>query len=232
MTPDRDTDATARAEAVRDAVDDETETDEERIPDIPEDAVREAERLTRLARAAERREPGGQAGATERPADAPSEADVYRERRAELVGVHEYESRIRAEDDTLVLYPQEWLADGVVQFDRIEETDRAVEVSLSGAGDPEQWRDVADHNEALADAVAEEHGETHGANARAFAAFMSNHYAKEIERATADEVTEFLEEYYPRNSWPSETEAALVEESVKKLFSVADTKRPVLDSRS
>ncbi|MEF8800753.1 MAG: hypothetical protein V5A38_05955 [Halolamina sp.] len=232
MTPDRDTDAASRAEAVRDAVDDETETDEERIPDIPEDAVREAERLTRLARATAQREAGGQEDAPERPAEAPSEADIYRERREALVADHEYESRIREEDDTLVLYPEEWLEDGVVQFDRIEETDRGVEVSLSGAGDPEQWRDVADHNDALVDAVAEEYGEAHAANARAFATFMNNHYAKEIERATADEVTEFLDEYYPRNSWPSEMEASLVEESVKKLFSVADTERTVVSSRS
>jgi len=229
MTPDPDQPAD-RAEAVRDAVDDETEPDEERVPDVPEDAVREAERLTRLARTAEQREAGQAEGAPELPEDAPSEADAYRERRDELVGEYGYETRIREEDDTLVLYPEEWLEDGVVQFDRVDETDRAVEVSLSGAGDPERWRDVAEHNDALVDAVAAEHGETHAANARAFATFMSNHYAKEIERATADEVTEFLEEYYPRNSWPSATEAPLVEESVKKLFSVADAEPAGVDS--
>ena len=213
MTPDETTD---RAEAVRERIDDAVDTvggeDEERVPDIPEDAVAEAERLTRLARAAEGEESTGAAG------DALADPDAYRERRAEFVGDYGYESRIREEDDTLVLYPEEWLEDGVVQFDRVEETDRAVEILLSGAGNPDQWQKVADHNEALAEAVAEEHGEAHGANARAFTAFVSNHYAKEVERVTEAEIEEFLTEYYPRNAWPSEAEASLVEESVEKLL--------------
>lgn len=213
MTPD---DTTERAEAVRERIDDAAgEEDDERVPDIPEDAVAEAERLTRLARVAEE-------GNTGVAGDALAEADAYRERRATLVAEHDYESRIREEDDTLVLYPEEWLEDGVVQFDRIEETDRAVEILLSGAGDPDQWQEIADHNDALAAAVAEEHGEIHGANARAFAAFVSNHYAKKIEQTTNKEIEEFLTEYYPRNAWPSEAEASLVEESVEKLLARAE----------
>jgi hypothetical protein len=224
MTPDTD-DETDRAASVRDAVDDATE--EERVPDIPAEAVNEAERLTRLARAAAERAGGDEDDA---PPETPAEAEVYRDRRDELVAEYDYETRIREEDDTLVLYPEEWLEDGVVQFDRIENTDRGVEVNLSGAGDPERWRDVADHNEELVAAVAAEYGETHAANARAFAAFMSNHYAKEIERATTDEVTEFLEEYYPRNAWPSETEASLVEESVENLFAVAGVETATVEN--
>ena len=217
MTPD---DTTERAEAVRERI--ATDDGEERVPDIPQDAVTEAERLTRLARAAEHRDRD-----TEQPgAEALAEADAYRERREELVTDHDYESRIREEDDTLVLYPEEWLADGVVQFDRIEETDRAVEVQLSGAGDPERWQTVADHNDALAEAVADEHGEAHGANARAFATFLNNHYAKEAERVTPDEVEVFLQEYYPRNTWPSAAEASLVEESVEKLLALSEGESP------
>ena len=212
MTPE---DTTERAEAVRERVT-ATDEDEERVPDIPEDAVAEAERLTRLARAAEGEGNTGAAG------DALADADAYRERREDLVADHDYESRIREEDDTLVLYPEEWLEEGVVQFDRVEETERAVEIPLSGAGDPEQWQDVADHNEALAEVVADEYGEAHGANARAFAVFASNHYAKEVERVTSEEVEEFLTEYYPRNAWPSEAEASLVEESVEKVRALAE----------
>ena len=194
---------------------DRTEDEEERVPDIPADAVDETERLTRLARAAERREDDAAA----------EEASVYRNRREELVETHDYETRLRDEDDTLVLYPEEWLEDGVVQLDRVEETDRAVEISLSGPGDPEHWQEIADHNDELVETVAEESPD-HEANARAIAAFASNHYAKPVEKLTAEEVELFLDEYYPRNAWPSETDASLVEASVRKLFAAADSEPP------
>ncbi|GAB7094456.1 hypothetical protein JCM30237_16080 [Halolamina litorea] len=195
----------------------ETDADEaERIPDIPADAADEAERLTRLARAAERRADGE--GAME-------EAAVYRERRDDLLADHDYESRIREEDDTLVLYPEEWLEEGIVQFDRVEDTERAVEITLSGPGDPEHWQEIAEHNDGLVDAVAEQ-APDHAGNARAFADFASNHYAKPAEKLTTEEVREFLTEYYPRNAWPSETEASLIGESVRKVFVAADTEPP------
>ncbi|AEN04647.1 hypothetical protein [Halolamina sp.] len=215
-------DITERAEEIRkQIVADQAAADdsEERIPDIPEDAVDEAERLTRLARAAEEHEGETDAGFGD---DALAEAEAYREQREALVADHDYQSRIRAEDDTLVLYPEEWLEDGVVQFDRIEETERAVELQLSGAGDPERWQEIADYNVSLADTVAEEYGDAHGANASAFATFVSNHYAKNVERVTPDEVQVFLTEYYPRNAWPSEAQASLVEESIQKMFAVAE----------
>jgi len=210
MTPDSDPEAADRTEVI-DAVG----TDDERVPDIPADAVDEAERLTRLARAAERRDDDAAA----------EEADVYRERRERLVEEHDYQTRIRDEDDTLVLYPEEWMEDGVVQLDRVENTDRGVEVTLSGPGDPERWQEIADHNDALVDAVADE-APAHEANAKAVAAFAGNHYAKAIEKLTAEEIREFLDEYYPRNAWPSEAEASLIEESVRKLFAAAETEPP------
>ncbi|GAB3414484.1 hypothetical protein GCM10027435_09480 [Haloparvum alkalitolerans] len=172
--------------------------DAERVPDIPRDAVTEAERLTRLAR----------------DAVDDAAATAYRERRDELVAAHDYEPRIREEDDTLVLYPAEWVEDGTVQFDRIEDTDRGVEVSLSGPGDAERYEEVASHNDAVADRIEREHGAAHAANVRAFGAFMANHYVKELDRATLDERAEFLEEYYPRNVWPDEEQRAVVEESL------------------
>lgn len=175
------------------------ESDDERVPDVPADVVDEAERLTRHAR------------------DAVDEAaaEAYREQRDELVTEHEYTPRIRDEDDTLVLYPDEWVEGGTVQFDRIEETERAVEVSLSGPGEADRFEAVADHNEAVVDRVAAEHGEAHAANARSFAAFMNNYYVREVESASSDEREEFLEEYYPRNAWPSETQQAIVEETLE-----------------
>jgi hypothetical protein len=174
--------------------------------ELPDSVVREAERLTRLAR----------------NAVDPAEAAAYERDRAELLSGHGFTARLREDDATLVLHPSEWVADGTVRLDRVEETDRAVEVPLTGAGDDDAWASVESHNAALVDAVADDHGDVHAANVRSFADFMGNHYARRIEDASVDHVTEFLEEYYPRNAWPTEAQRAVVEESLTHLFDVAD----------
>jgi hypothetical protein len=183
---------------------DSDDTDEE----LPEPIVEEAERLTRLARAA---------------VD-DSEAETYREERAELLAPHEFRARVREDDtgETLVLHPDEWKEDGTIRTDRIEDTSRAVEVSLSGPGDPDEWKSVDEHNREIVAQVREAHGDVHGDNAAAFADFMGNHYARPVESATSDEITEFLDEYYPRNVWPTEKQRTAVEKSIDLVFEVAD----------
>jgi hypothetical protein len=169
--------------------------------ELSERTIDEAERLTRLAR----------------DAVDDSEADAYREERAELLAHHDFTARVREDDagDTLVLHPEEWVQDGTIRTDRIEDTDRAVELSLSGPGDPDEWDAVAEHNREVAARVREAHGDVHGDNADAFAAFMSNHYARPVESATSDEIEEFLSEYFPRNAWPSEEQRAVVDDSIE-----------------
>ena len=179
--------------------------DDDRVPDVPVDVVDEAERLTRLARRTED----------------DAAAAFYRERRDELVAGHDYVPRLREDDDTLVLYPDEWMADGTVQLDRIETTDRAVEVSLSGPGDADRYDEIAAYNEAVADAVAERHDAVHADTARSFAAFMSNHYVRAVDDATLEVREEFREEYLPRNGWPTDEQLAVVEESLTVIESVA-----------
>ncbi|WP_368408643.1 DUF7108 family protein [Halorussus salilacus] len=176
--------------------------------DLPEETVDRAERLTRLAR--------------EAVDDA--EAAAYREERAELLGDHGYTARVREDDpgETLVLHPDEWVDDGMIHPERVEDTSRAVERSLSGPGDPEEWDAVDEHNREVTDRVREAHGDVHGDNAAAFADFMSNHYARQVESATAEEIAEFLTEYYPRNAWPSEDQRAVVEESVELVFDAVE----------
>ncbi|OYR67462.1 hypothetical protein DJ71_21710, partial [Halorubrum sp. E3] len=111
--------------------------DDERVPDVPVEAVDEAERLTRLAREAESAEP---------TPEIEQAADQYRERRDALAAEYGYTARVRDEDDALVLYPDEWMEEGTVQLDRVEDTDRAVEVLLSGPGDADRYREVAAYN--------------------------------------------------------------------------------------
>jgi hypothetical protein len=168
--------------------------------------VDEAERLTRRAREAVDE----------------TEAAAYRRARGDLLAEYGYEARVREDDrDTLVLYPAEWVEDGTVNPDHVEDVDRGIERPLEGPGEAEAWETVADHNRQLAAQVEADHGDVHGANARALAAFASNHYAKPIGDLTDDELAEFLAEYFPRNAFPSDDQKAVVAESVRYALDAA-----------
>jgi hypothetical protein len=180
------------------------------MSDLPREVVDAAERLTRLAR---------------RAVD-DAEAAAYERDRDERLDEYGFTARIREADDTLVLHPAEWLEGETARMDRIEDTDRAVEIPLSGSGDPEQWDEVEAHNAEVVEAVAERAGEVHAANARAFADFMGNHYARRVETAMADELQEFLTEYYPRNAWPSDEQRDVVVQSLEHVFTVTETEMP------
>ncbi len=180
--------------------------------ELPEETVDEAERLTRLARTAVDE----------------NERDAHREKRADILGAHEFTARIREDEDgdVLVLHPEEWLEDGTIRTDRIQDVSRAVEIPLEGTGDPDDWSELDAENRRLVEAVREEHGDVHGDNAAAFADFMGNHYARPIASATADEIAEFLTEYFVRNAWPSENQRAVVDESIRLVFETADEPVP------
>jgi hypothetical protein len=178
------------------------------MTDLPEDVVREAERLTRLAR----------------DAVDDNAAEAYRDRRDDLLADHEFVARVREGDDTLVCHPTEWLDDdGEVRLGDVEDTDRAAEVSLSGPGEQGDYEAAAERNETLVERVRDQHGDVHGDNAAAFAAFMSNHYARPMDTASERERTEFREEYFPRNAWPSDEQCETVAESLDLVFEVAES---------
>jgi hypothetical protein len=178
--------------------------------EVPPSVVDEAERLTRLAR----------------DAVDPQERAAYERDRDERLDPYDFVARHRADDDTLVLHPAEWVVDGDVHPDRIDDVDRAVERPLTDAGDEDDWAAAEAHNAALVDAVREATDERHAQNARAFADFMGNHYARRVETASAGEIREFLDEYYPRNAWPTDEERAVVAESLAALFEAADADLP------
>jgi hypothetical protein len=180
--------------------------------ELPERVVEDAERLTRLA---------------EEAVDDDEEA-TYREDRDDRLADHGFLARVRREDsrEVLVCHPEEWVEDGTVQPERIDDLDRAVEVALSGPGDPDEWEAVDDRNRELVQEVRADHGEVHGDNVEALADFMGNHYAKPIPEATGGELREFLGEYFPRNAWPSEEQRSTVGESVELAFEAADEPVP------
>ena len=185
-------------------------TDSGSAEELPEAVVDEIERLTRLAR---------------RASD-DDEAALYRRERDRLLQEYGYSPRYRETDDTLVCYPNEWVEDGTAQLDRIEDPDRASEISLSGPGNPDRYDQVESHNAEIVEAVADQYGPVHGANARAFADFMGNHYVKQVERATADEIAEFKSEYFPRNAWPSDEQRDRIDQSLAYVFDAADGSLP------
>ncbi|MFC7204393.1 rnhA operon protein [Haloferax namakaokahaiae] len=180
-------------------------------PELPEDIQQQAARLTRLARDA--------LDSNERAA--------YLTDRDEILSEHGFVARHREDDDVLVLYPDDWLdADGNVDVTRIDDTDRGIERPLSGTGTESAWHEIEAHNASLVESVEAEHGPDHGKNARAFADFLGNHYVRKIETAGAPEVREFLEEYYPRNAWPTEEQRSIVGESLELLFDAAGVDVP------
>ncbi|GGN85808.1 MULTISPECIES: DUF7108 family protein [Haloarcula] len=182
------------------------------MTDLPSETVDEVERLTRLAREAVDED----------------EAAAYRAERAALLDERGYTSRIREEDtgEILVCHPAEWVEDGVIRPDRVEDTDRGVEVRLSGPEAPDEWETVEEQNRRVVDAVRADYGDVHGATADALADFMGNHYAKPIADATTDELREFREEYFQRNVWPTDEQRALLEESVRVTVEKAGGRLP------
>ena len=172
---------------------------------LPDSVVAEAERLTRLAR----------------NAVDPNERAAYERERGELLETHGYRARVREQDRAvLVCYPAEWLEDGVVQLDRVENLDRGIERPLEGPG-PDDWETVETHNRELAETVEREHGPVHGANAHALADYAGNHHRTRFERLTDDQLQTFLEEYFPRNAWPTDDQRAVVEESIRLALDAA-----------
>jgi len=178
---------------------------------VPEETKERAEQLTRRARAA----------ADER------EAATHRENRDALLAEHGYTARVREEDRAvLVLHPAEWVEEGTLRPDRVDDIDRGVEVPLEGPGEDVEWETVAARNYEIAETVREEHGPVHGANAKALAEFCNNHYAKPVGKLSPAEREEFITEYYRRNVWPTDEQKAAVEESVALTVDVASTGQP------
>jgi hypothetical protein len=184
-----------------------TGTEAERAKNLTEAVGERAATLTRRARGA---------------VDDNERAAYLRERDA-LLADHGYAARVREDDtgETLVCHPEEWIEDGIVQIERVDDTDRAVEVSLSGPAAGDDWDAVEAHNRAVADRVREKYGEIHGANAHAFADFMGNHYAKPLEAATPAEREEFRTEYFPRNAWPSDEQREAVTRSLQVIDEIS-----------
>lgn len=187
---------------------------DEADPELPADLVDDAERLTRLAR-----------HATDE-----NERTAYVDRRTRALAEYGFTARVREDsgDATLVLHPEEWHDEdeGVIRTDRIHDISRAIEIPLDGTGDPDDWDTVEEHNRTLVREVETAHGAVHGANASALADFLSNHYAKPIESATASELTEFRSEYFVRNAWPSKKQRKLIDDSIRLVYETASEPVP------
>lgn len=185
--------------------------------ELPQAVVDRAVALTRSARRA------GDAGTA-------SALERSRDRMLETFG---FEARIRESDDgaVLVCYPTEWLEDGVARLDRIKDRSRAIERSVSAESADAGFDEVDGHNREIVAAVESIAGSDHAANVTAFADFMGNHRLRPLEMATTADVKEFLDEFYPRNAWPTDKQETRVEESLRLAFEEANAPVPrVLES--
>lgn len=156
--------------------------------------------------------------------------EAARERRDALLSHHGYRARYREADATLVLYPVDWLGENeTVDLETIDDPGRALELPLTGAGAPDDWEAIAEHNARIVERVREAHGDIHGANAAAFADFMNNHRARRIESAGPADVEEFRAEYFPRNAWPTDEQRAALDRSLELVFETVDPDHPPPD---
>lgn len=182
------------------------------MPDtpIPSQVIQEATRLSRLAYRADTSDH-----------DRSDERTHYTNRRTDLLEQYDYTAHIRDDaDPTVVFYPTDWVTDGNVDLDNIQDTGNAIERPLTG-GDGDDYDAVAPHNQSLVDTIADAYGEPHASNAAAFATFMNNHRSRRIETATAADITEFLEEYYPRNTWPTDDQRHCICRSLRYTLNTA-----------
>lgn len=188
------------------------------MADLPPDVIDTAERLTRLAR---------------RAVD-DTEAAAYRRGRDERLAEYGYVARLceEAPGAVLVCYPREWVDAGTVRTERIEDLGRAVERPLDGSDEDAGFDRVESHNRSIAETIEDSQGPIHAANAHAFADFMSNHYVRAMESATATHLEEFLTEYFPRNAWPSERQRSTIEESLRLVFRTTSTPPPSIIDES
>lgn len=168
--------------------------------ELDESTIERARQLTKRARAIS-------------DEDAAQRIRAVRDR---LLDRWEYRARER-EDDTgvyLILYPTAWLGDGGIDVDAIEDIDRAEEVPLERGDKERTWESIHSNNMSVATAIERKYGPVHGKTARDFGTYLSNHHLLRIEEATANEFEDFRTEYFPRNCWPSEEQAALLERSL------------------
>lgn len=186
---------------------------------LSEAVIDEAVRLTRLAQRAPESAPAGTFG--EEPSL--SEADRYRRERNELLEEQGFRARLREDDHglTLVCYPAEWLQQGEVDLAAVEDTGRAVERRIDGTGGSDSWQPVAEHNREVAEAVATRYGEPHARTARSFGRFMASHRVRRVETATAEDILEFVEEFFPRNTWPTDAQRSVVMRSLRLTIAAA-----------
>lgn len=182
------------------------------MPDLPAAVVETARAMSRVLRRGTHDDP-----------------ERIRRRRDELLSRYGYAARVRESDTgpVLVCYPETWIEDGTLQLENLESTENAVERPLNTSLEEEGWEAIADHNRDVAATVRRRFGKIHGANAEAFGTYMANHHGATVETATAEHVETFLEEYFPRNAWPTEAQQNAVETSIRHLFEIVDEAYPL-----
>lgn len=145
------------------------------------------------------------------------EADEL-DRLKKLAGEHGYRARLR-EDEVLVLHPEDWLdEEGVLRGD--VDADEALEIAIGDSGGAEEARQRND--DVLEGFERRIEDEEVRFNVERFAEYCENHHGVAVDEVTARQVDEFVDEYYVRNVWSSESAEEKLERSLEMLGSYLD----------
>ncbi|MFB6187930.1 MAG: rnhA operon protein, partial [Halobacteriaceae archaeon] len=155
----------------------------------------------------------------------------YKQRRRELLDRFDYEFHLRStENETvLVCYPSAWMDNGIVDIEAIDDRDKAIERNLNSTHSEKDWETIYTINNEIATDVKESYGKIHGQTATAFSEFMSNHRMAPIWNATANDIIEFLQEYFVRNAWPTDAQSAVVNRSLRYTIEMAQERANSMD---
>lgn len=140
------------------------------------------------------------------------------DRMEDIAGDHGYRARLR-DDDVLVLHPDDWLDDeGVLHGD--VDPDDALEIHLGDSGGAEEAR--MRNDDLLEGFEADVEDEDVRFNVERFAEYCENHHGVAVDEVTSQQVEEFVDEYYPRNVWPSGSAEEKLESSLRALGRYVD----------
>jgi hypothetical protein len=142
--------------------------------------------------------------------------DNHLNRRDQILDKYDLEARVRDEDDTLVIYPTEWIdSNGNIDFSEVDDKNNAIEISLSGPNKDADWEEVYQYNMRIVSRVRDEFGDVHAKNIEEFGEFLANHYLKKITEATEEEKKDFMNEFFVRNVWSTDKQESVLDDSLE-----------------
>ncbi len=153
-----------------------------------------------------------------------AEADAYRTERDEILAEYDYTARIRNDEtgDVLVCHPVEWVDDGVIRPERVDDIDRGVEIRLSApatrtSGQRSRW------NRAVVDAVTVAQVRHTRTRSCSLIQGITTRNRSRRRRRRNSGVSRRL---CPRNAWPTAEQRSVLDQSIRLTVEEAGGRAP------